>query len=293
MDNVTHTMIGFIAGEAVFDHSQRPAREDGAPAGLPARARRTALVAVGIAGSNLPDLDLLWSFRGGSENHLAYMLRHRGYTHTILGCAALALLLYACAEMWLRARRLRPSALDRALLLGTATVTTALHLAMDYLNSYGIHPFWPADNRWFYGDSVFIVEPLYWVAAAPLVWRLKSRLTRGAYLLAMLAVLAAGAVSRLLTPASFALLALGTAALWLAGSRMSPAAASRLSVGLALAVTAAFVTAGQFAARAHSCSSRGRPSHASAPMRCSATCDLIMDGSAAASRSAWRVRRRR
>ena len=61
MDNVTHTMIGFIAGEAVFEHSKRTPRKDGAPAGLPVRARQTALVAVGIAGSNLPDLDLLWS----------------------------------------------------------------------------------------------------------------------------------------------------------------------------------------------------------------------------------------
>ena len=249
MDNVTHTMIGFIAGEAVFEHSNRTPRKDGAPAGLPERARQTALVAVGIAGSNLPDLDLLWSLGGGSGNHLDYMLRHRGYTHTIIGCAALALLLYACAEMWLLARRFTPSALDRALLFGTATLTTALHLAMDYLNSYGIHPFWPADNRWFYGDSVFIVEPLFWMAAAPLVWRLKSRLTRGAYVLAMVAVLATGAVSRLLTPVSFALLALGTAALWLAGGRMSAAAAARLSVGLALTVTVAFVAAGQLAAR--------------------------------------------
>ena len=33
---------------------------------------------------------------------------------------------------------------------------TLLHLGMDFLNSYGVHPFWPIQNRWVYGDSVFI-----------------------------------------------------------------------------------------------------------------------------------------
>jgi hypothetical protein len=39
----------------------------------------------------------------------------------------------------------------------------ALHLAMDYTNSYGLHPWYPFNARWFYGDMVFIVEPLFWV----------------------------------------------------------------------------------------------------------------------------------
>jgi inner membrane protein len=248
MDNVTHTMIGLIAGEAAFEHSRREDRNAGAPSELPARVRRTALIAVAIAGSNLPDMDLLWSFRGGSANHLTYMLEHRGYTHTILGCAALALLLYACAEIWLRRRRFELSALDRALLLGTAIVTTALHLAMDYLNSYGVHPFWPADNRWRYGDSVFIVEPLYWLAAAPLFWRLESRLSRVLYLAAIAAVVAVGLATQFLSAASCAVVAIGTGALVMMRRRMPAAAASRLSVGLALCVTLVFVTAGQIAA---------------------------------------------
>jgi inner membrane protein len=39
-----------------------------------------------------------------------------------------------------------------------------LHIGMDYLNVYGVHPFYPFDNRWLYGDLVFIVEPAFWVA---------------------------------------------------------------------------------------------------------------------------------
>lgn len=38
-----------------------------------------------------------------------------------------------------------------------------LHLGMDFLNSYGLHPFHPLDSRWFYGDSIFILEPVFWV----------------------------------------------------------------------------------------------------------------------------------
>jgi inner membrane protein len=249
MDNVTHTMIGLIIGETVFDHSHRLGREAGAPPGLPVRLRRAALLAVAIAGSNLPDLDLLWSLRGGSAGNLTYMLGHRGYTHTILGCAAMGLLLYGCADIWLRMRRLEPSVLDRALLFGTAVVTTALHLAMDYLNSYGVHPFWPADNRWRYGDSVFIIEPLYWVAAAPLFRHLESRVSRVLYLVAIAAVLAVGAAAQMLSVASCALVAIGAAVLILIGGRMSATAASRLSIGLALSVTLVFVAAGHSAAR--------------------------------------------
>ena len=29
-----------------------------------------------------------------------------------------------------------------------------------------MHPFWPLDNRWFYGDAVFIVEPWLMIALA-------------------------------------------------------------------------------------------------------------------------------
>lgn len=68
---------------------------------------------------------------------------------------------------------------------------------------------------WHYGDRVFIVEPLYWVAAAPLWWGLRR------------------AASRLL----FALAVVGAVVM------------GRLSVVLALAVTCAFALAGREAAQ--------------------------------------------
>ena len=100
MDNVTHTLVGLIVGGAAAAHSVP--REGG----LPSQIRRTALLSVALLGSNSPDLDLLVSFGGSSAGNLDYMLWHRGYTHTVLGCAALTLLLYAATELVLRIRNL-------------------------------------------------------------------------------------------------------------------------------------------------------------------------------------------
>ena len=48
--------------------------------------------------------------------------------------------------------------------LVTACVGMVLHISMDGLNVYGVHPFWPFDARWYYGDLIFIVEPVFWIA---------------------------------------------------------------------------------------------------------------------------------
>jgi inner membrane protein len=101
VDNLTHSIIGLIAGES--------AAAAGAPAGegvhgLGADARRRLYAAIGIVGGNLPDidlvgftnndgdLDLLVSGGGPGCDELGYLLNHRGYTHTLAGCALLALL---------------------------------------------------------------------------------------------------------------------------------------------------------------------------------------------------------
>jgi inner membrane protein len=243
VDNVTHTLIGLIAGEAVARHSHAGEH------GLPAAVRRTLLVTVAVIGSNSPDLDLAFSARGASPSNLNYMLWHRGYTHTVPGCLALALLLYGGAEAWLRWRRLAPTRRDRALLLGTALFTTALHLGMDYLNSYGVHPFWPVDNRWSYGDSVFIVEPLYWAAAAPLFFLLRTVVARALFAAALIGAILLGIVTELMSVGSCAVLALSSLVMIEAGRRLSAQTASRLSLALSLIVTAMFVGGGRLAAQ--------------------------------------------
>jgi inner membrane protein len=243
VDNVTHTLVGLIVGESAATHALP--REQG----LSIQTRRTALMAVAVLGSNSPDLDLLVSLRGSPASNLDYMLWHRGYTHTLLGCAALALLLYAVTDLVLRMRRLAPSREDRLLLLGTAVLATALHLAMDYLNSYGVHPFWPMDNHWRYGDRVFIVEPLYWVAAAPLWWGLRRAASRLLFALAVVGIVVLGLATGMMSGLSCLTIAVGFLLLAAAGSRLSARSAARMSVVLGLAVTCAFALAGREAAQ--------------------------------------------
>lgn len=236
MDNVTHSLIGLIVGESAATHARLQ--------GLSQTTRRTALLTVALVGSNTPDLDLLWSLRTSARSSLDYMLWHRGYTHTVLGCLALALMVYAGTELILRCQRHSPSLQDRLLLLGTAVLATVLHLAMDYLNSYGVHAFWPLDSRWQYGDRVFIVEPLYWAAAAPLFVRLRSMGSRLLFGSAILGVIVFGLGTHMVSPLSCLLLGLGFAALVAWGARLQAQHAARLSLSLALAVTAAFALAG-------------------------------------------------
>ena len=233
MDNLTHTLIGLVAGEAVA-RGTRPLAD-----GLPDPARRNALLAIGMIGGNLPDADLLWSMPAITGDPLDYVIHHRGHTHTLLGCVVLALLLFVAAAALLRWRGHRLRAPDAGLLGGMALLAVMLHLGMDALNQYGVHPFWPWNNRWYYGDAVFIVEPLYWLAVAPLFFSLRTRAARWfaglALAIGSIAVLAfhrLAAVAWALPVLSILMVGVGRA--------LSPRAASRLAIGVLVAVSATF-----------------------------------------------------
>ncbi|HEY2401635.1 MAG TPA: metal-dependent hydrolase, partial [Steroidobacteraceae bacterium] len=137
MDNLTHSLIGMVAGEAVARLT--PASKGG----LGVEARRGMLVTLATVGGNLPDLDLVLTYRGFVRDKLGYLLEHRGYTHTVLGCLVLATLMFAAAEGWARYRRLSMTRNDHLTLAAVAVFGTLLHLGMDALNSYGVHPLWP------------------------------------------------------------------------------------------------------------------------------------------------------
>lgn len=158
MDNLTHSIIGFGVGEVV--HRSLPQETE------PHQQRvrhRLLLVACALA-SNFPDLDLVLT--GLLPGPLGYLLHHRGHTHTALLAIPQALLLAALLWLlWPSARALlKTSTTARLGLAASIALGFALHLAMDFTNSYGIHPWYPFDGRWLYGDMVFIIEPLFWVA---------------------------------------------------------------------------------------------------------------------------------
>jgi inner membrane protein len=250
MDNVTHTIAGALLAEAAARFVP--------PDRLPEPARRRVLYFLLVAGNNLPDLDFLYA--GVTAGKLGYLLHHRGHTHTIAGALGCSLLLLAIAWLWLRSpppRRgegrgggLSPlGKRDLRLLLLAALAGPLLHLVMDFQNEYGVHPFWPVDDRWFYGDSVFILEPLFWICAAPLLFLVRAHAGRAFFAL----VLATGVVLTwsvgIVPPPNAAVLTATLLLLLLLGWRASPRTALLASLAVWLGVTALFVVAAR-AARA-------------------------------------------
>ncbi len=211
---------------------------------LPAQTRRGLLVTAGVIGGELPDLDLVLTF---GRDKLAYLLHHRGHTHTVIGCIAFALVMYALMLAWLRWRRLAPAPAGRRLPLAFSLGAVLLHLLMDAMNSYGVHPFWPVDNRWYYGDSVFIVEPLYWIAAVPLIFTMRTLLARIALGLALLGAL--GALTFVYRAAPLFYVAPGLLALALGAMawRATPRSAAIAAASTMVLVTVGFVAAGSVA----------------------------------------------
>lgn len=169
MDNLTHTLIGAVVAETAV--RLVPA----AKTLLPEATRRSLYMSLLLVGSNFPDLDFVVNF---NDSKLDYLLHHRGHTHTVVGALVIGLLLFTAALTWLRHRGPPCTAADRYFVLLVALLGPLLHLGMDATNNYGVHPFWPFDNSWFYGDVIFIIEPLFWVCAAPLALLLPNRTAR-------------------------------------------------------------------------------------------------------------------
>lgn len=201
MDNLSHALAGLAAAELIHRCLPRESTAD-----RHSRRRRLMLV-TGAAAGNFPDLDIFLTYLLPAP--LGYLLHHRGHTHTLLyaipQAAALAALLLL---FWPSARRLvsqsRTAVGGFLMVLATGFL---LHLGMDYLNSYGVHPFYPLDTRWLYGDMIFIVEPLFWVAlGAPLFMMLRSRWLMLLLSIALVSAIAYFSRAGFLSWTSFALL---------------------------------------------------------------------------------------
>ena len=142
MDNLCHTLVGAACGEA----------------GL---KRRTALgSATLMVAANLPDLDALVFVTDTPS--VAF---RRGWTHGVL---AQALLPVALAVLVATFGRRRGARFGPVLLLSYVGVLS--HVALDLLNNYGVRVLMPFSGRWFYGDSVFIIDPWLWIMFGLGVW---------------------------------------------------------------------------------------------------------------------------
>ncbi len=153
MDNLCHTLVGLALAQA----------------GL---KRKTPLASAAlVVGANLPDVDVL-AYAAGPVAALGF---RRGWTHGVLALAVWPFVLTGVMLAWdrfVRRRRdggQRPAAGGRLLLVSTIAILT--HPFLDWLNVYGLRWLMPFSGRWFYGDTLFIVEPLAWAAlAVGVVW---------------------------------------------------------------------------------------------------------------------------
>lgn len=182
MDNVTHALAGCLLAAATVTVVER--RDVKSP-----QSFRAIASMVGLITAELPDTDLLYAGSLMGMGKLGYLLHHRGHTHTVLFAVASALFVWLAA---LAVRKETRAAPFKNALLALALLGTASHLLLDYTNNYGLHPFWPVVNRWFYGDAVFIVEPWLWIAAIPPLFLFyRGRVLRSLLGLLLIVILAA------------------------------------------------------------------------------------------------------
>jgi inner membrane protein len=144
LDNVCHTLVGAAFGEA----------------GLKYRTRFGA--AALMISANIPDLDVLVFATGTPPVSF-----RRGITH---GVVAQLLLPIVLTGIFMVAAKLRPPRdgddgppLKPVWLLLLSFAGVYSHVFLDFLNNYGVRLLTPFSWRWFYGDSVFIIDPWLWL----------------------------------------------------------------------------------------------------------------------------------
>jgi inner membrane protein len=139
VDNICHTLVGAALAQT----------------GL---KRRTGLGAATLMiGANFPDIDVFSIVFGRATEF------RRGWTHGVLALVVLPFALTAIMVAWDRYKRRsgqvqRAPVVPRELLLLSA-VSILTHPTLDWMNSYGMRWLMPFNGRWFYGDSLFIVDP--------------------------------------------------------------------------------------------------------------------------------------
>jgi len=139
MDNLCHTLVGAALAQS----------------GL--KKRSPLGTATLLIAANLPDVDVI-SLAWGSSAGLAF---RRGWTHGLL---ALSLWPFLLAGLMVAYDRLvaHKGARFRPLLL-LAAIGVLSHPLLDQLNTYGVRWLMPFSGRWFYGDTLFIIDIWAWL----------------------------------------------------------------------------------------------------------------------------------
>jgi inner membrane protein len=132
-----------------------------------------------IIAANLPDVDALGLLFG--EN-LAW---RRGWTHgpiAMLVLPPLLVTLMVLFDRWQARRGTRPAErhpVHVGWLFVLGYVGWASHPLLDFMNTYGIRLLMPFSERWFYGDTLFIIDVWLWTMLSIGSWLSGQRWRKG------------------------------------------------------------------------------------------------------------------
>jgi inner membrane protein len=228
MDNFSHSLIGLTAGELYL----RVCKKE-----VPASSRLLYLAA-SVMANNFPDIDSfvpMWREHAVSQLHY-----HRGHTHTLAFIIPNALFVMAILFLFSVLKKIKWSKYDCWAIALLGVLGGLLHIAADSWNSYGVHPFWPWDNNWYYGDMLFIVEPWLWCTLLPPLW-LAAKTKPGKIFYTIFATVTLGLIwfSGYLTVALSAALTVWMGAQFLA-KRLGPSLRIKLAITLLSCLLAVF-----------------------------------------------------
>ena len=164
VDNLTHSLVGALIGQA----------------GL---KRKTGLAMPAlIIGANLPDVDAACFFWLDGVQHLGF---RRGITHGPIAWVLLPLVLAGALwwfDRWQAKRGKRPEGrlpVHFGWLYALGFIACLTHPTLDWLNVYGVRFLEPFSSRWFYGDTLFIIDVWLWLGLGFATWLSLRREKRG------------------------------------------------------------------------------------------------------------------
>ena len=147
VDPICHTMVGLALSKSGLDRW--------AP-------RATAVL---VVAANAPDVDIVATFFG---QNLAW---RRGVTHGVPALLIWPVLLAVVTMMIDRGQRVPDRGRARfGPLVAIAAIGVVTHPILDFLNSYGLRWLMPIQGQWFYGDSLFIVDPWLYLLLGLGLW---------------------------------------------------------------------------------------------------------------------------
>lgn len=236
MDNITHSLVGLTAGELLYQAASRKA---------PSRPLRFALWIISLVTNNLPDLDFLYT--GITGGKLGYLLHHRGHTHTFAAGlleSAIVVGIFAIvsklrAKTWTRHEWMW---IGVAALLGPIS-----HILMDSVNIYGVHPFWPLDNTWWYGDFLFIVEPWLWVVlGSAIAFSGISKVGKICFLIIPMAAVILSYISKMVPMPFVVSLGISSAILFVGYAKLPSEWSTRVGASVVIALLGAFFLSSRY-----------------------------------------------